>query len=89
MGKFKRRHTVGFLKNNVPHNKGKPTEKEKNPPAPFTRVDRDTLEVVQNPPFLSEGQEMILRPGCHRLLRPRPISKVEEGGPLDQSTDNR
>ena len=89
MGKFKKRNTCGFVKSHVPHNKGKVSEREKFLPAPFKRLNRETHEVVENPPLLSEGKEMTLRPGCHRLLRPRPLRKEGEQDPLNQITDNR
>lgn len=85
MGKFKKGNNYGFKPKYVPHNKGKLHEKKENSPAPFTRVDRETLQLVTHPPSLCEEQEMMLRPGCHRLLRPRPLKKEGNHETLNQA----
>ena len=75
MPKFRKGHKLGFQLNNVPKNKGeKKCENEFIPP-PILRLDEETKDVVENPPSLSEGVEMISRTNFPKLLRPISSSK--------------
>lgn len=71
MPKFKKGHNYGFKPQNVPHNKGMKINDVKILPARYNRLSQQLHQMVSETPIAAEGQEMLVRPMCHHLLRPR------------------
>lgn len=83
MPKFKRRNNCGFKARNVPHNKGVTSEKLQNSQGQYRRLPEDMDQMVRDCPSASEREEMLLRPNCYHLLRPRKLRAKDHENCLD------
>lgn len=83
MPKFKRGNDCGFKARNVPHNKGVTSEQLQNSPGRYRRLPEEMDLMVRDCPSASEREEMLLRPDCYHLLRPRKLRAKDHKSCLD------
>lgn len=83
MPKFKRGNDCGFKARNVPHNKGVTSEQLQNSPVWYRRLPEEMDLMVRDCPSASEREEMLLRPDCYHLLRPRKLRAKDHKSCLD------
>lgn len=87
MPKFQKGNKYSFKPQNVPHNKGVESKGMENVPAPYSRLSVEMHQMVSETPSSAEGQEMLVRPRFHHLLRPRKAKNesLQEGLNVNES----